>query len=326
MAAWQLRELRIAKSWVSDQVAGAGWDRIHVGVYRLPGVPDTPEGAIWAALLAVSPDGAPDRFEQLRGQGVPLQRALVRAVEAVAAVTGMTAAWVRGARTLPPDEPEILVPARLRVRRRGMRVVRGALESATVCWVRGTPCVGHGRMLWDIAWLYRSLPFAANMVGDVAVRLDRRRHFTIDETLATVKEPVAFGLSERVPRALREASEMLRPGFSHSRTEAIGREVALEIGSVLGIELTPRPYPIVHEGRIIAEADIAAPALRWDAEIDGPHHDEPSVRASDATRDRKVGQIDWLVARYPHTLIDGAIAEYRRRFTRDLQDVADARS
>jgi hypothetical protein len=181
--------------------------------------------------------------------------------------------------------------------------------------------------VWDIAWTRRRRSGAVDLLVDVVTTADRRRVLAVDELLAVVEEPVLYGLPWRVPRLLRETAETLRPRFSHSRTEALAREIAACEAAALGLAVEPRPFPIRADGRIIAEADIAVRELRHDAEIDGPHHELRPQQARDRRRDGRLGNlVDWSVSRYPVVQVDDSPRDFGTRFRRDLQTLIDCRS
>lgn len=172
-------------------------------------------------------------------------------------------------------------------------------------WINGLRVADGPRLAHDAAWLIRTSPGARDRLIDLLITADRRRILSIDELIPIVEEPVQFDLPLRVPAVLRQAVEELRPGFSHSRTEALARRIATEQAAALGLEVHPRPLAVRDpSGRIIAEADVAVPAIRHDLEVDGPHHDLRAQQARDAVRDTKVHGIDWGVDRCGVAMID----------------------
>lgn len=320
VAVWQLRMLGASSSWAGDQVATRGWTRVHAGVLRLAGVPVTAAGELWAALLTVAPTRASLRAATVPDEQYGRSDAAHLAVYRQAAVTGFSAAHIRGLRRHPPAEPELLVAPDVQVRRPGVRLVRSAFDHAWIETVEGLPVVHPSRMLWDMAWVQRGRGGLATILGDTAAALDRTRRFSVDELLALVEEPALFGLPWRRPAALSRAAELLRPGFSHSGTEARGREIAVTVGRRLGVEVTTRPHKVWHGGTVIAEVDLGVPELAWGGEVDGPHHDAPSVRRHDVRRDALLSRtVSWAVNRYSHRLVDAAPDTYEDRLTADLR-------
>ncbi|WP_370327440.1 hypothetical protein [Euzebya sp.] len=322
VAVWQCRLVGLSGSWVSLQVELRGWIRVHRGVYRVGGVPESPLGRIWAAVLAVSDLSGPDRVAATLAEGTAVIPAAVRAAAASALVTGLSAAWLRGCDVAPPRVTQLLVDPGTQSRRE-IRLVRSLVPTAQVEVVHRLRLAPPVRMLWDVAWVLRKRSRAAELVGDLAVDLDRRRRLAVDELVGAVDEPVLFELPPRVPGQLRRAAELLRPGFSHSRTEALVREMAVEIGGELGLEVAMRPTPIRSGGRIIAEADIAVPEIRWDIEVDGPHHRAPSMRRRDGRRDLALGVIDWATSRYDTDLVDEDRAGFAGLLRTDFHAMVD---
>lgn len=318
MAAWQCRLVGLSSSWVTRQVRDRGWVAVHRGVHRMAGVPVSPGGELWAAILAISDIRGEPRARVLIEDGRQLVPAVLLAVQQVAAVTGWSAAWLLQTGRPPPAIPQLLVASHHQTRGRHIRCVRSTFAAEAVDHVLGVPCVQPERMLWDAAFIGRHGRRIEESLQDLAINLDRRRLLPVADVLGMVGEPAVFDLPSRVPGPLRRTAEILRPGFSHSHTEARARAVAMPIGDELGIHVEPRPLAITNDGRIIAEADIAVPELRWDVEIDGPHHRAVSMRRRDKRRDLRLGSINWSVTRYDCDLIDNDLAAYADLFRTEL--------
>lgn len=306
VAAWQARLLGISQSWLDRQVDSRGWVRDRTGTFRLAGVAGTARTTCWSALLVVGEDRSAATAEGLLADGRDPAEAVTRAACSIGQLTGQTGAWLLGADIRPPAHPQLVVPTDVQVvPDRRIRLVRTLYPPGEGVRVGGLPVAPAPRILWDIAWISRRWWRVVDAVGDVAVYLDRTRQMAVEELVGAVEEPTAFDLPPGPPAALRAAAEVLRPGFSHSRTEAIAREVVMRLGERHGVPVEPRPYKIRHEGRILAEADIAVLPLRWDLEVDGPHHDAPSMRRRDRSRDGRLsGKVAWTVSRYGYRLID----------------------
>lgn len=318
MAAWQCRLVGLSSSWVTRQVHDRGWVTVHRGIYRLAGVPVSPLGELWSAVLAISDAQGEARARTLIDGGRQAAPAALFAVRQVAAVTGWSAAWLLRTGRPPPAIPQLLVASRHQTRGRRIRCVRSTFDADAVELVMGVPCVLPERMLWDAAFIGRHGRNIDESLHDLAINLDRRRLLPVADVLGMVGEPAVFDLPSRVPGPLRRTAEALAPGFSHSRTEAKARAVAIAVGDELGIHVEPRPLAIRSNGRVIAEADIAVPELRWDVEVDGPHHRALSMRRRDKRRDLRLGPINWSVTRYDHELIDNDLAGYTDRFRTEL--------
>lgn len=316
---WQLRWLGLAASTISLMRAREGWGRAHAGVFVLPGVQDTPMTRTWAAVLSLSPQDGPRRADGcLNPSGDPLDAALQAGNERVV-VTGLSAAWLRGVSPTYPSTPQLLLASGHHPARSGIQPIRGKVDAGMWSWHRGLKVATGPRMLWDIAWLQRRSPGALDRIVDLIVTADRMRIMAVDELLALVEESVQFGLPLRVPRLLKQAAEEVRPGFSHSATEALTRSIAVELAASLGLTAETRPFKIRHGERVLAEADVAVVYLRHDAEIDGPHHDLRSQQQRDRRRDGRLGPIDWAVNRYPVAMINDSPAGFAAQYLTDLQ-------
>lgn len=312
MAAWQARLLGISQSWLDRQVDSRGWVRDRMGTFRMAGVADAARTTCWSALLVVGEDRSAAMAEARLGEGRDPVGAVTRAARSVGQFTGLTAAWLLGADVRPPTPPQLVVPSDVQVvPDRRIRLVRTLYPPGEGDQVGGLPIAPSPRVLWDIAWISRRWWRVVEVVGDVAVYMDRTRRMAVEELVGAVEEPTAFDLPPGPPAALRSAAELLRPGFSHSRTEAIAREVVVGLGERHGVQVEPRPHKIRHESRVLAEADIAVIPLRWDLEVDGPHHDAPSMRRRDRSRDGRLrGTVAWTVSRYGYRLIDDDLDQF----------------
>ena len=112
---------------------------------------------------------------------------------------------------------------------------------------------------------------------------------------------------------MEEALRRARGTMSHSRLEASGRDFVREAVEPLGLHVEDEPYAVCHEGRIIAEADIAVVQIRLDFEVDGPHHRFTDQRETDAERDRLLRRVRWQVERLSEDLLRQRPAVARAR-------------
>ena len=323
VAAWQCRVLGLPGSWVHDQINRRGWSHVREGVYRLPGVAETWQGSAWAGLLATAGPSA-RRGVHLERPGEPAEKLRDEVAER-ALVTAWSAAAAWGHDRVAPAHPQLLLPQGTQCLRSDVNVTRTRLFPDYHEDVDGMPCAPPERVLWDAAWIGRRGRGADRSLHDLAVYFDRSRIFAITELLGVVEEPVSFGLPRRVPSMLRRTAERLSPGFSHSATEDLARRIVCEVVATRGLVASARPYPISADGRIIAEADIAVASLRWDLEIDGPHHEGLEMRDRDARRDMKLARIDWTTSRYPTTLLDRSQLAFAEMVDHDLDIVIERR-
>ncbi|MEE8603252.1 hypothetical protein [Euzebya tangerina] len=323
VAAWQCRVIGIPNQWVHEQRRRRGWSVVHEGVYRLPGVPSSWTGDLWAALLSTAAPRARKTVESAQVSG-QLNPPLGLTLSPHALVTAWSAAKLYGFERPPPARPQLLLPQDTRNARSGIHVTRTRLFPDHVLR-DGLPCAPPARVLWDAAWIGRKSGGVAKTLHDFAVFLDRTRVFAVAEFLATVDEPVLDGLPRRVPRALRRTAELLSPGFSHSRTEARARQVVQRVAAARGLVASSRPVPIRKDGRIVAEADIAIESLRWDIEIDGPHHSFLAVQRRDRRRDQGLTGIDWITSRYPTELLDESLTDFEASVATDLDRIVSLR-
>lgn len=320
VAIWQARRLGISLDRIARRVRDEGWTALHRSVVAMPGTRDDIDRQLWAAMLAVA------ELRVARVSAGPSDvRPLRRSVEDVVAITGWSAAERRGYERPPPAFPHLLVPHSVTTSRRGLRLIRSRRGIQGMWeWVDGMPVAKPVRVMWDVGHLGRGLTGAVDRVVDLAAYFDRTRQLAVVELLLMVEEPTLSGLPRRPPPILAAAATRLSKGYSHSKTEAAARRIATEVAAEVGVRLHPSPYPIRdHTGTIVAEADIAAPALRFDAEIDGPHHRGPLAAAGHRRRAARTDPLDWIVARYPVDEDTDELDEaaFRRQFRNDLRTV-----
>ncbi len=322
IATWQCVLVGLSTTWVDEQADRRGWTLVRRGTHRLGGVAESPVGCAWAALLAIGRIGAMARARRHLAEGHDVVTAAVMAVTDGVAATAWTGAVALGHSRPWPVRPQVVAGHGTTTEHRDIRLVRTRVGPVTWEERGGLPCAHPERVLWDAAWVGRRQRGIVRSVHDLAIHLDRTRVLSVSEVVGAVAEPSAFGLPSRVPWPLQVAAERLAPGFSHSGLEARWRAIATGIAATLGIELEPRPYTVWHDGQRIAEADIAAPLLRWDAEVDGPHHDTLEMRRRDRGRDQRMDGIDWITTRYHHRLSD---EEFADRWTADAIRIVEQR-
>lgn len=319
VARWQLVWLGLTDTTITRIARREGWASMHRGVRRLPGVADAPWARIWAAVLALSHQEGRSVADACLEPGVDPVDAVHNAARQRAVVTAMTAAWIRGLTSTVPPVPQVLLGTGHHPHRSGIKVVRGLVLPHHWTWAQGVAAADWHRLMWDAARIMRHRPGAADIVHDLIITADRLRVCTVDDVISLLDEPAQFDLLGPPPRVLREAVEMVRPGFSHSDTEALARTIITEQATALGLTVEPRPHKIRVGRRVIAEADVAVLALRHDVEIDGPHHDLRRQQVRDQRRDALMAEIIWTVTRFRVATIDADRDAFKRMVRADLQ-------
>lgn len=317
---WQLMWLGLDENRVQRFHRANGLVTVQRGVYVLPDRHRDPAAQPWTGLLGVSPRSV-NRHITLEARDAARLALGVAAETAI--VTGWSAAHLRRLTEALPEVPYLLMPPEQHRSRPGIDVVRAPVEP--MHWdMLGELRVARGhRLAWDMAWSLRDRTGADRLLRDVLVAADRTRLLAVEEAIGMVEEPATFDLPRKVPRLLRQVVEDLRPGFSHSATEALARLEVTEIADSIGLYVEPRPHAISSGGRIIAEADIAIRQVRHDIEIDGPHHRHPAQQWWDRRRDRRLAQVPWTVSRHDVSLIDDDLPRFRTLVTEELRRLVD---
>ena len=311
VARWQLEQRGVDGRSARRRLLRTGWRTVRRSVYRAPGTPDDPRAAAWVALLACA-----DR--RVDDDGVPMD------LTASAIPTGMTAAALRGIVPNAPTTPQILIHHDARRPGGDPHVLRTRWWPDGADRVDGLPVTDPLRMLVDLGWILRGGDVAVQTIRRVASRADGLRLIDASALHLAVADPVAAGLARRLPRSFVRAATLLAEGHSHSALEARGRAIVREVAADLGLLAEPRPLDVEHDGRVVAQADVAIRQLRFDAEIDGPHHEELDQQASDRRRDDAMLGIRWVTRRYPTHLVEADEGRFRRRVQADLVERAAA--
>lgn len=165
------------------------------------------------------------------------------------------------------------------------------------------------------------------------------RGVTVLTPTRTIARLARFERVERVVAALREAAylrqldmpalldiiehEVGRPGIANL-VRAISLRVTGSAGARSRLELEvidflarlwpcPPDYNVPIGGhRKMHEVDLTWSGPRIGAEIDGPHHDEPDVRRTDAARDSELRALGWRIYRiHWSTFRDDPVAAVR---------------
>ena len=250
------------------------------GMWACGGSPNTYYRKLWVARLSL-PDGA--------------------------VFTGRTVLWLRRITTATPREVDILTGPALHLRpRKNTRLFRGALlEDDDFVNIEGMPTVAVYRAITDAAGV---APVEA-LVRWIAA-MDRLRLGSVD---GLAEYAASRGRFVGVVH-LRAAIAILRSDLPHSGAERLGRRAL----RAAGIRPYPRPYPVRHDGRTIAEIDLAYPDYLYDVEVDGPHHLLPEVAAADKARDRQLTRLQWTIDRFPHEFVTNDPAGFVREVQRGL--------
>lgn len=319
---WQLLALGVPPPMADRLPRRLGWTKVHAGTYRLPGNPVTPAGSMWAALLAVA-----DAVQRQAGNPLVLggwEEVHARLMDGVV-ITGLSGAWLMGLVANPPTVPQVLVPHRLQRRLPGIRIVRTRVWPDRFERHQDIPTACAVRTLWDCGWLMRHDPDAGRRLRKMMSRADSLRLCTAPDLHLMARQPRDYGLPGVVPDPFRSAAFSLAGGHSHSGAEHKGRKIVTEIAAKLGLLVEPRPHPIMNSmGVQVAEADIAIPLIRFDCEIDGPHHDDPAQQEQDRWRDAQLRKIPWTVRRYRDSMVHDAEAAFREAVEADIRQAAAA--
>lgn len=303
VAVWQVAVLGISEHALRGRVGAHRWSRTHPGVVSLPGAGGSLHD-VMAALLAYSrPTSAVARVEKLVASGTALVDALVSAgLGAGPLVCGQSALALRGVAP-EPAQPWIRLPARFgHAPKDGVRIRYGA-SSGTPVWVDGVPCVDIAQAFIDAAPAgdHESAAQRHHRLSRWLATADARRVLTAAELEARIESPRSFYGAPGLRRVVADVKGEL----SHSGTERRARRLVAPVLASFGLRLEPRPFLIEFNGARLGEADLAVLRLRYDIEIDGPHHLLPAQRQRDDHRDRLLRrQAGWEVERFSTELID----------------------
>ncbi len=201
-----------------------------------------------------------------------------------AAVAGLSAAALLGARWLPGDAPAELARSRA-AHAPGIVVHRGTIADDELCLVQSIDCTTPGRTAYDIG---RRTP------GDAAVvRIDS----LLNATRCTPPEIAAVAArypGARGSRQLRATLDLI-DGGAESPQETHLRLVLRRKG-------LPRPVtqiPVTDQhGKVVRRIDMGWPKYLVGVEYDGAHHwTDPAAHAEDITRLEFLAARGWLIVR-----------------------------
>jgi hypothetical protein len=261
-----------------------GYAQIGHGLYAAPWSPDTYERDC--------------TVERLRG---PRARLL----------TGRSALVLAGVRRFAPEEVDLWVGPDLRVTERpGVQLYRGRwLAGDRVTRLGGQPCVPVLRALRDAA---RDAS-VDRLKKDIAAA-DRLRLATPQRVLADLHRAGGFRGKPKLRQAALESCE----GLVHSADEAAARQL------LTSLPLVPHPRPLLieHGSWRLGEVDIPFCGIRYGVEVDGPLHLLDGEEERDAARDARLEQVEWLIDRFPDTLIRESPREFVEAVRKGMREAA----
>jgi hypothetical protein len=304
LAPWQLTALGLCHETIRRHGARHGWRVDDLGMWWLPG-PDAPLRRIAAAYLAFSkPSEAWTRLSVKDWDDeAAVALALVQAArDSDVVVCGPTAAWLHGLRDTLPDDIWLLVGVHAgRRKRAGVRLRYGSLPVGGTTILQDLPVLDIEHTIIDNARV--PMPSRTHLHYEL-VRLLRHAERQRLTTRAKVRKLADRPGKFRGKPVLLAVLDDLDGQFSHSGAEDNARVLAAAVVAEFGLTLHPEPYDIHLDGIRIAEADIAVLEIRYDIEVDGPHHLLPEQQRKDRNRDRLVMEAQWFPERFPTELID----------------------
>jgi hypothetical protein len=276
----QLAELGVTRHHVRRQLDAQRWQTIGPRVVALmTGVLDA-EQQLWVAVAHC-------------GGSSPLAT--------------LTSLEVQGLRGWEPEKRHVLVPHSTRVPRLEGVVIhqtRG-IDPADLVVRRGLPCTSVSRSALDAAAAMPHVNSAQGLLiavvqqrlataGELVRELDRRATQPFRASLRTALEQTADGAESlremEVGALLREA------GFTRWQ-----RQVVIQ---------TPRGSRRYDLGVRLADGTLML------LDVDGPHHQDPAVRAVDVAKDAEAIALGHVVFRIPVASLSVARAQLLRQLTR----------
>lgn len=250
------------RSHVHRRISSGRWEQTASGVYRIAGSgPPTYESRVMAATLAAGPDAVASHLCAARLHGL-------------------------GFVTAPP---EISIPRGRTHRPAGVRVHESTdLDRCRLQVVAGIPVTDPARTLLDLGRYIGP--------GPLARAIEQARRFEVVTWADLIRCLVAHARQGR--HGVRRLRLVIADGVAHDEvTDTDSELLALSIIRELGL-----PAPVLHhrvyEGDVlVAELDLAYPALRLGIEIDGTVHLDPTVRRKDDARDHELRRRGWTIRR-----------------------------
>lgn len=226
-------------------------------------------------------------------------------VGAPALITGATALALYGIAEAAEDV-EVVVPlGRSPVRREGICVHHTCTyDRIRYQHVRGLPTAAPPRCIADFAAHAKAKQLAVAVANG-----DRVRKLTVsglDRELSARRRFPGRG-------TLRHVVVDMKGEVTHSSQERRARRLLAGAGH----RPHRRPLPVLANGSLIAEIDVAFEPLKYGVEVDGPHHLLVEVAAADRARDRRLERAGWTIDRFFWFEIDERpewfVAEVSRR-------------
>jgi hypothetical protein len=260
----QAHALGFSDSSIKRRLRSGRWERVHPGVYRLAGAPETWLGVTWAALLAAGPS---------------------------ANITHETAVRLSGSPHVGP------VPVTLTVPHGGHHRIEGAvvhqiddLRPHHVRAIQGLPASEPARAVVEVA---ATLP--ARRVGRVLDDLVFDRRTTLADVSTRLAEVARPGKPGVVPlaRLLDERDERRVPAGSALEDALIA---ALVAG---GLPMPEQQRSLPSTGAVEGVVDAAYPDCRLILEADGRRwHTRVRDLARDHARDAEAARVGWQTLRF----------------------------
>lgn len=244
---------------IAGRLRSGRWERVHAGVYRIAGAPDTLEQAAYAAALAAGSH---------------------------ARVGGLSALALLGVCDAPPV-PTVIVSPTGSGRAPGL-IRRSPLDRADHTSVGPIPCTSPARSLLDAA------PRVPDAVLDELVdAVITKGLATPSSILAAVRRaPTGHGRSgsARLRASVAPWIEGMRPG-SPGEVRLIRR-----LGE-WGFPAPVRQHEVVRPSGVRAFLDLAWPERLVGLEYDGEAHHGPRQLGADERREQDLRSLGWWIGR-----------------------------
>jgi predicted transcriptional regulator of viral defense system len=264
----------------SRRVASGRWEHVDVSVFRLAGAPRPWESRVLAPILGI-------------GSG--------------ALASHTSAARLHGMPGFGPGAPEVTVARSADHRRRGVIMHTSTdLERCTPVVVDGVPSTDVDRTLLDLARTTGDARLLRHI--EWARREDRTDWSTLISTLARHARRGRPGI-RRLRRVI--VANMDRDEVTDSDFELLVLALLAEVG-------LPTPvlhYRVHHDGRFVAEVDLAYPDARVVIELDGSVHLHPEVRERDLVKQNDLVLAGWTVLRFSY----GRYRRYPERVATEIR-------
>jgi very-short-patch-repair endonuclease len=198
-----------------------------------------------------------------------------------AAITGRSAATLRGVSLAKPGDPvEVSAPMGLLVqRRKELHVRQSAQDMGTVSTTCGVPVTDPLHTAFDLVGRH-PLPLAVAHL-DAFARAGHVQPSALQEWLSHRRD--------RGVRAAREAAALM-----DLRSESIPESRTRVLLVKAGFDVTPQ-HEIRSEGRFVARVDLALVELRIAIEYDGAWHALREQLSRDRTRLNALTRAGWIV-------------------------------